>query len=113
MFEFLKKRYVTISLIISGDNVFMLLNFKKYRTKFLKGQRMFYARVLFSGLSFEEFCVQIREWAETVTEDYLLERLENSPNNSRPIFYVTPKLKFDFNVVEEEVTTLLLPLSSS
>lgn len=107
MFEFLNKRYVDVSMVISGKDIFLVFNFKKSRRKFLKGQRLFCARIFHGELSFEVFFSELRNWFETTTEEYILERLEDSPNNARPTFEVSSKIKLDFNVVEEEVAILL------
>lgn len=71
----------------------------------LKGQRTFYARVFCGEISFDTFFSEIRSWLETTTEDYLLERLDNSPVNKRPIVQVSNRIHLDFNTVEEEVVS--------
>ena len=54
---------------------------------------------------------EINEWFDKLSDDQLLERLEDSPNNYKPIINISPRIKFDFNVPEEEITTLLWSLS--
>lgn len=113
MFKFLEKRGVDIFLVITSEYIYVVFNFKRPRKKMLKGQRLFYARVFTGELSVAKFFEDFRNWLETTTEDYLLERLEDSPNTNRPIINITPRVKIDFNVVEEEVITLFPSLFSS
>lgn len=103
MFRFLGKRYVDISMILKDNSIFLVFSFKKYRTKMLKGQRIFYAQVFCGEVSFEKFFSELRSWLEVTTEDYLLERLEDSPKQSRPIIGISDYIKLDFNATEEEV----------
>jgi hypothetical protein len=107
MFKFLEKRGVDIFLVITPENIYAVFNFKRPRKKMLKGQRLFCAKIFVGELSIQKFFDELRNWLETTTEDYLLERLDDSPNNSRPIINITPRIKIDFNVVEEEVATLI------
>lgn len=107
MFKFLEKRGVDIFLVITPKNIYAVFNFKRPRKKMLKGQRLFCARVFVGELSIQKFFDELRNWLETTTEDYLLERLEDSPNNNRPIINITSRIKIDFNVMEEEVATLI------
>lgn len=113
MFKFLEKRGVDIFLVISASNIYAVFNFKHPRRKMLKGQRLFCSRLFIGELSVAKFFEDFRNWLETTTEDYLLERLEDSPNTNRPIINITPRIKIDFNVVEEEVITLFPSLFSS
>lgn len=111
MFKFLEKRNVDIFLVITTNNIYAVFNFKRPRKKMLKGQRLFCAKIFVGELSISKFFEDFRNWLETTTEDYLLERLDNSPNTNRPIINITPRIKIDFNVVEEEVAILLPSLS--
>lgn len=107
MFKFLEKRGADIFLVITSEYIYAVFNFKRPRKKMLKGQRLFCARVFVGELSIQKFFDELRNWLETTTEDYLLERLEDSPNNNRPIINITSRIKIDFNVMEEEVATLI------
>lgn len=107
MFKFLEKRGVDIFLVITSKNVYAVFNFKRPRKKMLKGQRLFCAQIFVGELSVQKFFDEFRNWLETTTEDYLLERLDDSPNSNRPIINITPRIKIDFNVSEEDVSMLL------
>lgn len=113
VFEFTRRKNLDVSMIIKEDGVFLLLNFKRHRTKFLKKQRTFCAKVYCGEISLEKMFTGINEWFDKLADDQLLERLEDSPNNNKPIISIAPRIKFDFNVPEEEITTLLWPLSFS
>lgn len=77
----------------------------------LKGQRTFYAQVFTGEITLEKTLEKIRIWLETITEDYLLEILEDSPVKYRPVISISPRIKIDFNLTEEEVMFFLRPSS--
>jgi hypothetical protein len=107
LFPSLLKRQMTASLLLTHDKLFLTLDFKRRRTKFLKKERKFYARVFTGEISIEETLKEIRNWLEVTTEDFILEKLEDYPGKYRPTIRITPRILLDFNVTSEEVTALL------
>lgn len=107
LFPALNKRQLKTSIVISYDKIFLVLKFSQSRRKFLKNQRTFYAQVFTGEISLTETLEQLRNWLEGITEDYILEKLEDSPNKYRPVFNITPRIKLDFNTTEEDVITSL------
>ena len=107
LFPALNKRQLKTSIVISYDKIYLVLKFSQSRKKFLKNQRTFYAQVFTGEMSLTETIEQLRNWLEGVTEDYLLEKLEDSPNKYRPIINITPRIKLDFNTTEEDVAAIL------
>lgn len=107
LFPALFKRQLKISIVITSKDMFAVFNFGQKRTKFLKSQRKFYAQVFTGEITVADTLEALRIWLESVTEDYILERLEDSPAKYRPIFKVSPRVKLDFNVTEEDVLSIL------
>ena len=107
LFPSFNKRQLKISMVLTGSDMFLVFNFSKRRTKFLKGQRKFYAKVFTGEVNLSYTLKAIRIWLESTTEDYILERLEDSPVKYRPVLVIAPRVKLDFNVTEEDVTSLL------
>jgi len=107
LFPALFKRQLKISLLLTHNALFAVFRFEKRRTRFLKGQRVFYARIFTGEISIGDTLEQLRIWLEGITEDYLLEILEDSPLKYRPVIKVMPRIKIDFNVTEEDVKALL------
>jgi hypothetical protein len=107
LFRALSKRQLKISLVLTHNALFAVFHFERRRTKFLKSQRTFYARIFTGEINIGDTLEQLRIWLEGITEDYLLEKLEDSPLKYRPVIKVTPKIKLDFNVTEDEVKALL------
>lgn len=106
LFPSLNKKQLTISILLTHNSCFLLFKFKKRRTKFLKYQRTFYAKVYTGKLTVAETLDCIRAWLESITEDYLLEKLEDSPAKYRPIFKIAEGVRIDFNVLPEELPTV-------
>lgn len=111
-FPALNKRQLATHIVISYDKIFLVFKFSQSRRKFLKNQRVFYAQVFTGEISLTDTLEQLRNWLEGVTADYLLEKLEDSPNKYRPVFNITPRIKLDFNATEEDATTFLLSYPS-
>ena len=109
MFRFVNRKAMNVSIIITNNGVFLVFNFRKHRTKYLKNYRKFYAKVFSGEISIERLFTSLEEWLDSMTDGYLLERLEDSPNNSRPVIKISAKTTIDFNVVEDEVVSELLP----
>lgn len=107
LFPAFHKRQCKISMVVTAKDMFLVFNFGKRRTKFLKSQRKFYAKVFTGEVTVNYTLEVLRNWLESITEDYLLERLEDSPVKYRPVIVVAPRVKLDFNVTEEEVISLL------
>ena len=107
LFPALNKRQLKTVIVITYDKTFLIFKFSQSRRKYLKNQRIFYAQLITGEISFNKTMEELRNWLEGLTEDYLLEKLEDSPNKYRPVINVTPRIKLDFNLTEEDVKSLL------
>jgi hypothetical protein len=99
------KRQCTISSVMTADRLYLTFKFTQPRRKMLKMQRVFYCRVYFGDIDIYNIYTNIKNWLDETTEDYLLEVLEDTPNNSRPVIKIHPSVRLDFNVDELEVTS--------
>lgn len=107
IFKALHKKQLKTVIVITSDKIFLIFKFSQSRRKYLRNQRTFYAQLITGEVSFNYTMEQLRNWLEGVTEDYLLERLEDSPIKYKPIINISPRIKIDFNITEEEVKALL------
>ena len=107
LFPALNKRQLKTVIVITYDKTFLIFKFSQSRRKYLKNQRIFYAQLITGEISFNKTMEELRNWLEGVTEDYLLEKLEDSPNKYRPTISIAPRVKIDFNLTEEDVKSLL------
>lgn len=107
LFPALYKKQLKTVIVMSGEKVFLIFKFSQSRRKYLRNQRTFYAQLITGEVSLSYTLEQLRNWLEGVTEDYLLEKLEDSPTKYRPIITVAPRIRLDFNVTEDDVKALL------
>ena len=75
-------------------------------------QRVFYCRVYFGDVSIYNIYINIKRWLDKTTEDYILEMLEDTPLQFKPIFTIHPRIKLDFNVDESEVISYISACAS-
>ena len=105
LFPSFSKRQCEISSVMTAERLYLVFKFTQPRRKMLKMQREFYCRVYFGDIDIYNIYINIQEWLESITEDYLLELLEDSPLKHKPILRIHPRVKLDFNVDESEVTS--------
>lgn len=102
-FSFLDKKQLKVSIVLTSTKQFLVFDFSQGRRKALRGKRQYFCRIITGHLEIPELFEELRIWLEANTEDYILERLEDSPSKYQPIFKLTPRLKIDFNVTKDEV----------
>ena len=101
------KRQCTISSVMTAERLYLVFKFKQPRRRMLKMQRVFYCRVQFGDIDLYNIYINIKNWLDETTEDYILEMLEDTPINFKPIFTIHPRVKLDFNVDESEVISYI------
>lgn len=106
------KRQCTISSVMTAERLYLVFKFTQPRTRMLKMEREFYCRVYFGDIDIYNIYIQIQEWLESITEDYLLEILEDSPLKHKPILRIHPRVKLDFNVDQSEVISCISSYNS-
>lgn len=107
LFPAFLKRQCTISSVMTAERLYLVFKFTQPRRKMLKMEREFYCRVYFGDIDIYNIYKEIQEWLESITEDYLLELLEDSPIKHKPILKIHPRVKLDFNVDASEVISCI------
>lgn len=106
------KRQCTISSVMTAERLYLVFKFTQPRRRMLKMQRVFYCRVYFGDIELHNIYINIKNWLDETTEDYILEMLEDTPTKFKPIFTIHPRVKLDFNVDELEVISYISSYNS-
>jgi hypothetical protein len=99
------KKQSALALVVTGSNRFVIITNQMYRKKMLRNTKVFVGTLIVRNSSWNLTYTAdlLRQWWESVDDVALIQRLNESPINDKPLISFDNLLRIDFNTKRSDL----------